>query len=158
MLFVVRGEIMEKISIDDLSDVEKDLFKHAEKVRENAYTPYSNFKVGSALLSEKNKIYSGCNVESVDLTLTTHAEMNAIDTMIAHGEQKIKVIVIVMTADFGYGMPCGLCRQKILEFAMDDISIIGININIDGEIRDIFKTNIKELMPFSFGPEYLRGS
>ncbi len=147
---------MEKISFDDLSEIEKELINKAKAARENAYAPYSKFKVGAALFTDNGDIYSGCNVESVDFTLTTHAEMNAIDTMIANGGGKIKEIVVVMQADTGYGMPCGLCRQKILEFASDDTKIFGINLKFTGEIKDVFKTSIKEIMPFSFGPEYLK--
>lgn len=147
---------MEKISFDDLLEIEKELFNKAKAVRDNAYAPYSKFKVGASLITDNGDIYSGCNVESVDFTLTTHAEMNAIDTMIANGGGKIKEIVIVMQADTGYGMPCGLCRQKILEFALDDTKIFGINLKSTGEIKDVFKTSIKEIMPFSFGPEYLK--
>ncbi|MBU1078366.1 MAG: cytidine deaminase [Spirochaetes bacterium] len=147
---------MEKITFEDLTDQEKELYAQAKAVRVNAYAPYSDFKVGASLLSSNENIFSGCNVESVDFTLTTHAEMNAIDTMVASGEQKIKTIVIVMEAESGYGMPCGLCRQKILEFALDNTAIFGINLDGKGEIRDIYKTSIKEVMPYSFGPEYLK--
>lgn len=147
---------MEQINFDQLSEQEKELYNQAKNVREKAYAPYSHFKVGAALLTDNNNIYSGCNVESVDYTLTTHAEMNAIDTMIAHGENRIKIIVIVMEAEEGYGMPCGLCRQKILEFALKDTLIYGINLDKNGDIRDINKTNIQEVMPFAFGPEYLQ--
>lgn len=146
---------MEKIMYEQLSKIEKELIDKAKNVRENAYAPYSNFKVGAALITDTEKIYIGCNVESVDLTLTTHAEMNAIDSMIADGERKIKKIIIVMQAEKGYGMACGLCRQKILEFAIKGTVIMGINLDKNNQIRDIFKTNIEEIMPYAFGSDYL---
>ncbi len=147
---------MEQINLEDLNEIENKLYEEAYNVRENAYAPYSGFKVGAALVTDTGKIFSGCNVESVDLTLTTHAEMNAIDSMIAAGEKKIKEIIIVMVSDVGYGMPCGLCRQKILEFALKDTVIIGINLKEDGSILNINKTSISEVLPFAFGPEVLQ--
>ena len=147
---------MEQINLEDLNEIENKLYEEAYNARENAYAPYSGFKVGAALVTDTGKIFSGCNVESVDLTLTTHAEMNAIDSMIAAGEKKIKEIIIVMVSDVGYGMPCGLCRQKILEFALKDTVIIGINLKEDGSILNINKTSISEILPFAFGPEVLQ--
>ncbi len=146
---------MEKILFEDLNDIEKQMLEKAKAVMKNAYAPYSDFKVGASVLSEKGNIYAGCNVESVDLTLTTHAEMNAIDTMVAQGERKIKKILVVMYADSGYGMPCGLCRQKILEFADEKVEILGVNLNKNGDIQDIFRTDLKEILPYPFGTEYL---
>ena len=146
---------MEKIEDKHLTQIDRELIDKANKVRDNAYAPYSKFKVGSALITDTEKIYTGCNVESVDLTLTTHAEMNAINSMIANGERKIKKIIIVMQAEEGYAMACGLCRQKILEFAVKGTIIIGVNLDKNNQIKDIFRTNIEELMPFAFGPDYL---
>ncbi len=146
---------MQQIPLEELSEIEKKLYEEAFNARENAYAPYSNFKVGAALVTNNGNIYKGCNVESVDLTLTTHAEMNAIDTMVLNGERKIKEIVIVMVSEVGYGMPCGLCRQKILEFGDKDTVIIGINLKEDGSLLNINKTTLGEVLPFSFGPEVL---
>ena len=149
---------MEKITLTDLTDIEKKMLDKALISRNNGYAPYSDFKVGASLLSEKGNIYLGCNVESVDFTLTTHAEMNAIDAMITKGERKIKKILITMKADSGYGMPCGLCRQKMLEFALKDMEIIGVNLDKQDKIRDIYRTTIEEILPYPFGPEHLKKS
>lgn len=105
----------------------EDLIEMAKKVRENAYVPISNFKVGSVVVGESGNIYSGCNVESVALTNTTHAEVNAIDTAIAAGEKKIiKVLVVLDTQEPGY--PCALCRQKIAELS-NNAEIIAATVN-----------------------------
>ena len=147
---------MKKVVFNDLKDIEKKMLDSAVKCRGNAYAPYSNFKVGAAVLSEKGNIYSGCNVESADLTLTTHAEMNAIDSMVSCGEKAIKEILIVMETDFGCSIPCGLCRQKILEFAAGKTEIIGVNLDKKGEIRSIYRTTINELLPHPFKSEYFK--
>ena len=92
-----------------------DLYSVAMKCRENAYAPYSKFKVGAAVLSENNQIFSGCNVENASYPCGTCAEAGAIAAMIAAGERKIKEILVV--ADTKQIMPCGNCLQKIIEFA-----------------------------------------
>ena len=86
----------------------------------------------------------------MDLTLTTHAEMNAIDTMVADGEKKIKKLLIVMASNSQYPMPCGLCRQKMHEFALSNMEIIGINLNKKHRIKNIFRTAIEEMLPYPF--------
>lgn len=148
---------MKKIEFDDLSEREIEIFNKAKETMKNAYAPYTNFKVGAAVLSKSGNIYSGCNVESVDLTLSTHAEMNAIDTMVAQGGKKIDKIIIVLSSNEEYAVPCGLCRQKILEFSDNDVEIIGINLMKNDDVKNIYRTSLKEVLPYSFGPEYLKG-
>lgn len=91
------------------------LIKEAKKVRKNAYTPYSKFKVGAAVVCSSGKIYTGCNVENASFGLTICAERNAIASAVASGEKKITAIAIVADTDI-LTPPCGACRQVIYEF------------------------------------------
>ncbi len=94
------------------------LIKKAREVQKNAYAPYSNYKVGASLKSTSGKIYSGCNVEHSLYTLTTHAEVNAIDTMIASEGANAKIEFLAITIPKNSekpNFPCGLCRAKISE-------------------------------------------
>jgi len=147
---------MEKVNWEKLSATEQQLIDEAMKTRLNAYAPYSGYKVGAALLDETEVVHTGCNVEGADLTLTTHAEMMAINSMVKSGILRLKSIAVVVKADKGSGMPCGLCRQKIKEFAADrNVHVVGVNLDESEKIRDIFLSSLEELLPFSFGPDCL---
>lgn len=92
------------------------LINEALKAREKAYVPYSNFKVGAAILTSEGRIYSGCNIENASYGATNCAERTAIFKAVSEGECKIKAIAVVGdTENFTY--PCGICRQVITEFA-----------------------------------------
>src|ERR1041384_1824474 len=92
-----------------------DLVAAATQARENAYSPYSRFRVGAALLTRSGKIFTGCNVENISLGLTICAERNAVGAAIASGEKDFLAIAIV--ADFDEPvLPCGACRQVLAEF------------------------------------------
>ncbi|MDB4939592.1 MAG: Cytidine deaminase [Candidatus Doudnabacteria bacterium] len=120
-----------------------ELIEAAKKVRENAHSPISHFKVGAAVVGESGKIYSGCNVESVAFTNTTHGETNAIDTAIAAGEKKItKVLIVLDIEEPAY--PCALCRQKIAEFS-DNAEVIATTLK--GKIKSC---RILDLYPDPF--------
>jgi len=76
--------------------------------------------------------------------------------MVKSGSRKIKSIAVVVKSDVGYGMPCGLCRQKIREFALnDEVKVIGVNLDNNEKIREIFISKLSDLLPFSFGPDFL---
>lgn len=123
--------------------VEK-LFTLALMAQKNAYAPVSHFHVGAALITANGTTFSGCNVEDATLTLTTHAEVNAIDSMVTSGQREIKSILI-LTQNSEPTLPCALCRQKIAEFAAKDISIIAAT------PQKKFKTfTLAELYPFPF--------
>ena len=109
-------------------DVLTKLIERAKESSKKAYAPYSNFKVGAALLMKNKNIYTGCNVEFSDY-LALHAEMNAIGTAVTNGEKDIQAVVV-----YSYSsppvLPCGSCRQKLFEFASiykHDIEVIAIN-------------------------------
>lgn len=121
------------------------LIQKAIDARENAYVPYSNFKVGAAVLTEDNKIYAGCNIENASYGATNCAERTAIFKAVSEGHTKIKAIAVIGdTATYTY--PCGICRQVIVEFAIDkDIDIILVK----NEKEYIIK-KLDEILPGAF--------
>lgn len=107
--------------IDD--QVAKILIDEAIKVRENAYAPYSGFKVGAAILTEKGRVYTGCNVENASFGGTICAERGAAMTAIAtEGKTKFKAIAVVTDAK-ELTPPCAICRQFLAEFSDDDMQV-----------------------------------
>lgn len=91
-------------------------------VRENAHVPYSNFKVGAALLTAKGNVYVGCNVENVAYPEGTCAEAGAIAAMVAAGETEIVEAYVVAGSPMPV-TPCGGCRQKLAEFASANVPV-----------------------------------
>lgn len=94
------------------------LIEAAKKVREKAYAPYSNFKVGAALLTKSGKIYTGCNIENASLGLTICAERSAVFQAVAEGNTQFKAIAVVADSERPV-RPCGACLQVLREFVMD---------------------------------------
>jgi cytidine deaminase len=121
------------------------LIKEAIVSREKAYVPYSNFKVGAAVLTEDGNIYSGCNIENASLGATNCAERTAIFKAVSEGHRKIKAIAIIGdTNNFTY--PCGICRQVMIEFAYDeDIDIIIVKNENEYIIKKMY-----EILPGAF--------
>jgi len=119
------------------------MVKLATSARNNAYAPYSKFKVGACVYSEK-KYYTGCNVENSSFPEGICAESNAIGSMICAGKRKIDAIIIIgnkheLTA------PCGGCRQRIAEFSNKNTPVYLID--DDNEIKEL---KIEDLLPFNF--------
>ncbi len=102
-----------------------ELVKAALDARENAYAPFSNFKVGAGLETAGGKIYSGCNVENASYGLTVCAERVALWKAISEGERKFSRIVVASATDHP-ASPCGACRQLLWEFC-GDIEVILAN-------------------------------
>lgn len=128
---------------------ENELIEKAVEASKRAYAPYSKFQVGAALELEDGRVVQGCNVENASFGLTNCAERTALFAAIAMGEKKFKKIVIfVDRADFT--PPCGACRQVINELA-PEIEILLVNCE-----RKVKRTNIGELLPFSFGSNNLK--
>jgi len=99
-----------------MADRKEDLLAAARKARDRAYAPYSQFRVGAAVLGADGRIYSGCNVENASFGLTCCAERNAIFAMVAAGEREIREVLVI--GDTAKALPpCGACRQVIAEFA-----------------------------------------
>lgn len=128
--------------------MKKELIKKCLEAKEMAYAPYSNFKVGAALLTDSGKIYTGCNIESASYTPTICAERTAIAKAVSEGERKIEMIAVTGSSD-AWTFPCGVCRQVIREFGKDADIIIVKN---EDEYKE-FK--LADLLPHSFGPEDL---
>lgn len=122
----------------------KKLINEAEKARNRAYTPYSKFKVGAAVLSVDGKIFTGCNIENASFGLAVCAERVAIFKAISEGSTKFKAIAVIGNTDKPCS-PCGACRQVISEFG-EDILLIMANLKGDVKIK-----KIKELLPEAFG-------
>ena len=114
----------------------------AIKARENAYSPYSHFAVGAALLCEDSTLYEGCNIENASYGLTNCAERTAIFKAVSEGHTKFKALAVVADTE-GPCAPCGACRQVMAEFKIPLI-IMG---NLMGNIKIV---TIEELLPFSF--------
>jgi cytidine deaminase len=125
------------------------LFDAAKAAFDNAYAPYSKFKVGAAILTPEGEIYSGCNVENAAYPQGACAETGAIAAMARAGRRRIAEILVVGDGE-GLCTPCGGCRQRIREFAEPDtpIHIAGLQ-----GVRASF--TLEELLPHSFGPEHL---
>lgn len=118
---------------------------------QHAYAPYSNYHVGACVLAEDGTMFTGCNVENASYGVTICAEHNAIASLIASGNRKIKALAVVGSGD-ELCTPCGCCRQAIREFATPDAPIY----LCDPKTKKVVKTtNIAELLPMSFGPEHL---
>lgn len=145
---------MNLIAEKDLDPDSRELLKLAIVVRKNAYAPYSNYKVGAALIDEKGNYHTGCNVETAVYTTTTHAEMLAIDSMIKTGVKKFNKILIALKGDEKPATPCGLCRQKMVEFADPNLEIISVNLDENENINKIYKFTLAELIPFSFDSSF----
>ncbi|QGQ47311.1 cytidine deaminase [Metabacillus sediminilitoris] len=125
------------------------LIKEAEAAREKAYTPYSKFKVGAALLTNDGKIYRGCNIENAAYSMTNCAERTAIFKAISEGDKEFAAIAVV--ADTKRPVPpCGACRQVLLELCPKDMKVILTNLN-----GDIEQLTVHELLPGGFSAEDL---
>lgn len=130
-----------------------DLFALASAARENAYAPYSHFKVGAALIDDRGRVFSGCNVEAANLKGGNCAEGSVIAAMIQDGGKKVAEILCVGPIDKAPVAPCGNCRQLIREFATDRTRIHMVD-SASGDVLRSF--TMAELLPESFGPENLQ--
>jgi len=126
----------------------EELVNIAKKARENAYAPYSKFKVGAVLLTKSGKIFTGCNVENSSFGASMCAERVAVFKAVSEGEREFDAIAVVTDTD-DPAMPCGMCRQVLSEFSMD-IKIYAANLN--GKVKT---TTLRELLPYAFTKEDL---
>ena len=125
------------------------LIDQARVVRENAYVPYSKFKVGAAIRTTSGAVYAGCNVENVAYPEGTCAEAGAIAAMIAGGDTRIAAVAVIADSPKPVS-PCGGCRQKIAEFADGDVVVTLAT--MDGTVLE---TTVAELLPGSFDAAYM---
>jgi cytidine deaminase len=129
----------------------KNLIKAAVDAKSKALPTYSNFYVGAAILTNEDKIYSGCNIESSSYSLTICAERTAIFKAISEGERKFKAIAVAGNIE-DFISPCGACRQVISDLC-GEIDVVLVNSKGNFSIK---KTS--ELLPFAFGDSYLKKS
>ena len=123
-----------------------DLINAAREARRNAYSRYSNYSVGAALVDDRGHLHVGCNIENAAYPLGSCAEAGAIAAMVQQGGKRIvKIAVVGGSAEIGPCTPCGGCRQRISEFANEDTLILAIDDS--GEWQEF---SIDELLPASF--------
>ncbi len=126
----------------------EELLNIAEEAMQNAYAPYSHFKVGAALEAKSGTIYTGCNIENISFGASNCAERTALFTAVAAGEREFKRIAIVGGKDGiikAFCYPCGICRQAFSEFTDIRFEVI----LKDGD-ENIITTNMDDLLPDSF--------
>jgi cytidine deaminase len=122
---------------------EEELIESAKRARLKAYAPYSEFKVGAALLTSSGKVYTGANVENASYGLTICAERTAVFSAVSSGEKEFTSLVVV-TDKSPPAKPCGACLQVLTEFNRN-CSIVCAN--LDGEIT---RHKLGELLPDAF--------
>jgi cytidine deaminase len=123
--------------------VRQHLLDQARRAREAAYTPYSRFKVGAAVLTAAGEIFSGCNIENSSLGATICAERVAIFRAVAAGCRDLTALAVIADTTEPVA-PCGLCRQVLAEFNPDCLVLMA---NTAGRIR---LAHLKELLPLAF--------
>ena len=128
---------------------DEDLIRVASLARERAYAPYSNYKVGAAIRTKRNKIHSGANIENVSYGLTVCAERCAALAAVASGETKDWDAIAVVIDDDKLPSPCGACRQVLAEFSPDMRVVLATT----GGLRKA--TTVRELLPDAFLPSSL---
>lgn len=135
---------MEQVMVEKLIDTAIEQLKFS-------YTPYSNFKVGAALLTKSGKIYTGCNIENASYTPTNCAERTAFFKAVSEGVRDFQAICIVGGKNgklTEYTAPCGVCRQVMMEFC--NPKTFQVILAVDKERYEIY--TLEELMPLGFGP------
>ena len=132
----------------------KELIHEAISAMDNAYTPYSHFRVGAALLTKSGKIYRGCNIENAAYTPTNCAERTAFFKAVSEGEREFAAICVVGGKDgvlTEYTPPCGVCRQVMMEFCNPETFRIILATDED----HYTEMTLKEFLPLGFGPDNL---
>ena len=133
------------------------LIRDAFAAQKFAYTPYSHFNVGAALLTKSGKVYTGCNIENAGYTATNCAERTALFKAVSEGERQFTAIAIVgslqgQTNTLVTG-PCGVCRQALYEFGGPGLTVI-----MAKSADDYIVTTLGELLPYGFGPANLESA
>ncbi len=123
-------------------NVKERLIHRAIEARRNSYSPYSNFKVGAALLTQNGTIYSGCNFENVSFGAGTCGERVALGSALSAGEREF--VAIAVCGGNSPLKPCGICRQALLEFG--DMLVICT----DSKGERIEEYMLSELLPCAF--------
>ena len=122
----------------------EDLIKAAMEAKEHAYAPYSNVRVGAALLTKDGKIYQGCNIENAGYTPTNCAERTAFFKAVYEGERNFEAIAVNGDAD-DYLYPCGVCRQVMAEFCAPDFKVF-----VSKKNGEYLEFTLAEILPGAF--------
>ena len=130
-------------------EAEQRLMRAALAAREQAYAPYSGFRVGAALLDEAGRVHAACNVENAAYPQSQCAEASAIGVMVAAGARRIVAVAVAGQGDAPV-TPCGGCRQRLREFAADATPVLVAD---PSGLRR--RTTLGELLPHAFGPAHL---
>ena len=132
-----------------------ELITHALSARKLAYTPYSHFKVGAALLGKNGKLYTGCNIENAGYTPSNCAERTAFFKAVSEGVKEFSAIAVVGGPEDADTLdlcaPCGVCRQVMMEFC--DPKTFEIILAKDPENYEVF--TLEQILPMGFGPKDL---
>ena len=137
-----------------MKPTDAELIRAAFKARSFAYTPYSHFKVGAALLAKNGMVYTGSNIENAGYTPTNCAERTALFKAVSEGVREFDAIAIVgskvgETNTLVTG-PCGVCRQALYEFGGPGLTVI-----MARSEDDYIVTTLGDLLPYGFGPANL---
>jgi len=127
----------------------QELVRLAKEAMTKAYTPYSGFQVGAALLAKDGSVFLGCNVENASYGASICAERTAMTKAVSEGVRAFEKIAVVASSD-DYASPCGICRQVIFEF-MPEGEII-----LESKKEGIRVFAVKELLPFGFRGEDIK--
>lgn len=122
---------------------DRELIDISVKAQENSYSPYSNFRVGAALLCDDGSVYTGCNIENATYGATNCAERTAVFKAVSEGKRSFKAIAITSSGG-GLTFPCGICRQVLGEFSPEITVLLQDN---DGSIKSFA---LNELLPHCF--------
>lgn len=122
---------------------DSELMDMAKEAMKSAYAPYSHFAVGAAVETDDGKVYCGCNIENSSYGATNCAERTAIFKVVSEGYRRITRIAIC-DSNNSFAWPCGICRQVMSEFAVEDFYVI---LEDNGKISNF---SLKELLPNSF--------
>lgn len=133
---------------------DRELIEVAMKAREMAYTPYSHFRVGAALLTKEGKVYPGCNIENAGYTPSNCAERTAFFKAVSEGAREFAAIAIVAGKEDGELIrtaPCGVCRQVMMEFCDPETFRILLAVSPD----QYEEWTLERMLPLGFGPKDL---
>lgn len=133
---------------------DRELMNEAIEARKMAYTPYSHFQVGAALLTKGGKVYRGCNIENAGYSPTNCAERTAFFKAVSEGERRFEAIAIVAGkegSELSFTAPCGVCRQVMMEFCEPK----SFRILLGTSPEDCRAYTLEELLPLGFGPDNL---
>ena len=125
----------------------EELIAAALEASQQAYIPYSQYRVGAALLTVTGEIYGGCNIENAGYSPTICAERTALVKAVSEGHRQFAAVAVVTRNG---GSPCGVCRQMMYEFAPGMTVYLA---DLDGKL--LHTTSLDELLPLGFGPAHL---